>query len=488
MDQRTPLPAVAADGNRVSSGSRRFARAGVRTASAGVLIVALAAGGFRLGRTNYELPSWMPLPLVTVLGAKVSTSAPSGPVIYYRDPDGKPAYSVGPTNTPDGRPFVAVRASEDINFEETRTAEPAAAETKRLLYYRNPMGLPDTSPVPKKDSMGMDYLPVYEGEEADDGSIRLTPGKIQRAGVRSEPATLRPVVRKVRMPGTVKLDERRVAIVSMRADSFIERVENVTTGDHVKKGQRLLEVFSPDVNAAAAQLISNPGYEGSRRRLENLNVPADVIAEMERTRKVPLTIAWTAPRDGIVLERNVTDGMKAASGQVLFRLADISTIWVLADIPEQDIGSVSMGGEVAIRARSLPGRTFPGRIAQIYPQVNTETRTVRVRIEIANGDSALLPEMYADVDVNGGSGSPVLAVPDSALIDTGTRQVVIVDKGDGRFEPRDVKVGRRGEDFVEVLGGIEEGDWVVVSANFLIDAESNLKAALRGMSNPESPR
>jgi Cu(I)/Ag(I) efflux system membrane fusion protein len=488
MDERTPFTAAGAI--RESPGPRRFVRISIRIVATAVLILTVAAIGFRLGRDRHDLPPWLPQSVVVLLGGARAgpTAPPSGPVIYYRDPDGKPAYSAEPKNAPGGRPFVAVHASEDVSFDEPRTTAAPAAETKRVLYYRNPMGLPDTSPVPKKDSMGMDYLPVYEGDDTDDGSVRLSLGKVQRTGVRSEPATRRAVVRKLRIPGTVKLDERRVTIVSMRADSFIERVENVTTGDRVKKGQRLLEVFSPDVNAAAAQLISNPGFEGSRRRLENLDVPQAVIAEIERTRKVPLTIAWTAPRDGIVLERNATDGMKAASGQVLFRLADISTIWVLADVPEENIGNVTVGEEVAIRPRSLPGRVFPGRVAVIYPQVNTDTRTVRVRIEIANGDGALLPEMYADVDVVGGAGSPVIAVPDSALMDTGTRQVVIVDKGDGRFEPREVKVGRRGEDFVEIREGIEEGDRVVVSANFLIDAESNLKAALQGMSNSEAAR
>ena len=235
------------------------------------------------------------------------------------------------------------------------------------------------------------------------------------------------------------------------------------------------------MNAAAAQVISNPGFEGSRRRLENLKVPADVIAEMERTRKVPLTIVWSAPRDGIVLERNATEGMKAPSGQVLFRLADISLIWILADVPERDIGSIRVGNSVVLRARSIPDRAFSGKVAVIYPQINPETRTARVRIEIDNKDGALLPEMYVDVDLASGPTEPVLSVPESAVIDTGTRQIVIIDKGDGRFEPREVKTGVRGDELVEIREGVEEGNQVVVAANFLIDAESNLRAALRSM-------
>ncbi|HEY5066036.1 MAG TPA: efflux RND transporter periplasmic adaptor subunit [Xanthobacteraceae bacterium] len=444
-----------------------------------------AAIGFHVGRGNQALPDWVPSSISKMLDGAPAVQrvpSPTGPVVYYRDPDGKPFYSASPKSTADGRPFLAVHANEDSNFDVP------AQESKRILYYRNPMGLPDTSPVPKKDSMGMDYLPVYEGEAADDTVVKLSPGKIQRTGVRSEPAARRPIAHLLHLPGTVKLDERRITVVSMRADSFIEHVENITTGDHVKKGQRLLELFSPDVNAAAAQLIANPGLEGSRRRLENLNVPANVIADMEHTRKVPLTIVWSAPRDGVVLERNATEGMKASSGQVLFRIADISTIWVLADVPEQEMAGIKPGQAVAIRAQSIPGRTFPGQVALIYPQLNADTRTVRVRIELSNKDEALLPEMYTDVDIEIGSGAPVLTVPESALIDTGTRQVVILDKGDGRFEPREVSVGTRGNNLVEIRSGIGEGDQVVVSANFLIDAESNLKAALQGLNSSEGAR
>lgn len=334
----------------------------------------------------------------------------------------------------------------------------------------------------------MDYLPVYEGEDSNDGTIKLSAGKVQRSGVRSEAVARKIIARMVRVPGTVKLDERRISVVSMRADSFIERVENVTTGDPVRKGQRLLEVFSPDVNAAAAQLISNPGFEGSRRRLENLKVPSEVISEMERTRKVPLTIIWSAPRDGIVLERNATDGMKAPSGQVLFRLADISVIWILADIPERDIGAIRVGSSVTLRARSLMDRTFLGKVSVIYPQINPETRSARVRIEIDNKDGALLPEMYVDVDLTTGPAQPVLTVPEGAVIDSGTRQIVILDKGEGRFEPREVKTGARGDDLIEIREGVEEGNQVVVAANFLIDAESNLRAALRSMVPAEPPQ
>jgi membrane fusion protein, copper/silver efflux system len=200
---------------------------------------------------------------------------------------------------------------------------------------------------------------------------------------------------------------------------------------------------------------------------------------------VPLAFIWPSPRDGVVLMRDATEGMKMSAGDPLFRIADLSTVWVLADVTEYDLASVQLGQTATIRIRSLPGRTFQGRVALIYPQINKETRTTRVRVEVTNSDSVLRPDMYADVEISAGGGSPVVTVPDSAVIDTGTRQIVIVDKGDGRFEPRDVKVGTQGGGFTEIRNGIASGEKVVVAANFLIDAESNLKAALSGMTAAE---
>ncbi|MCB4824488.1 efflux RND transporter periplasmic adaptor subunit [Roseicella aerolata] len=366
---------------------------------------------------------------------------------------------------------------------------PPASGPRRILYYRNPMGLPDTSPVPRKDSMGMDYVPVYEGEAADDGMVRVAPGRLQTSGVRTEPVARRQVVRPVRAPGSIQLDERRVSVVALRTEAFVERVEPVTTGDRVRKGQPLMRVFSADVVAAGAQyvaMLNTPSGatsatpEGARRRLENLGVPPEVLAEIDRNRRIPQSFVWPAPRDGVVLERGAVDGMRAAPGDTLFRLADLSVVWVLAEIPERDVGSVAPGQTVEVRPRGLPDRAFQGRVALIYPQLNASTRTARVRIELPNSDGVLLPGMYAEVEVATGGGAAI-AVPDGAVIDSGTRRVVLVERGEGRYEPREVRTGRRGGGLVEVREGLAEGDRVVVAANFLIDAESNLRAALRGL-------
>ncbi len=456
-------------------------------------ILAAGAAGYWAGSRAIALPPIsFSLPWLerTASVPAHADSAAMGPVIYYRDPDGRPVYSATPRKTADGREFVAVHASEDISFEErseetTGTQIPSSGTPRKVLYYRNPMGLPDTSPTPKKDSMGMDYIPVYAGEDDEDGNtVRIAPGRLQRTGVRTEAVTERVISRKVRAPGTVQPDERNVSVIAVPADSFVSRVENITTGDRVRKGQPLLQLHSNDIAAAAVEVTVNPG-EGTRRRLQHYAVPSEVIAEIARTHVIPSAFTWYAPRDGVVLVRNATEGMKMSAGDVLFRIADLSTVWVLTDVPEYALPSVGPSQVAKIRIRNLPGQTFEGTVAMIYPQVNKETRTTKVRIVIPNPDGVLRPDMYADVEIETAAGKPVVAVPDSAVIDTGSSQVVILDRGDGRFEPRDVKVGAQGSGYTEIRDGVASGDRVVVAANFLIDAESNLKAALRGMSAAE---
>ncbi|KQQ13846.1 cation transporter [Methylobacterium sp. Leaf121] len=477
-------------------------------------LAALAAGvlGYGAGYEGSPVPAlvqqartgfvhWLPgAETRSAVPARVPTKA-TGPVVYYRDPDGKPDYSAEPKRTADGRDYRAVHASEDVRFDEPdepkampdpghgdmamgQTTMPATG-ARKVRFYRNPMGLPDTSPIPKKDSMGMDYLPVYWGEDTDDGTVRISPGKLQRTGVRTAIVERRVLSMPVRAPGAIEEDERRISVIAMRTDAFIEKVEPVTTGDHVHKGQPLLRLFSPEMNAAAAQYLTGIGYEGARRRLENLGIPPEVIDEIERSRKVPSTITWSAPRDGVVVERNVSDGMRAKSGDTLFKLVDHSRVWVLADVTERDLAAVAEGQTATVRARTFPDRVFTGAVTRIYPHLAMATRTARLRIELPNPNGDLRPGMFADVTIATGSDKPVVAVPDDAVIDTGTKQVVLLDRGEGRFEPRPVRLGTRGDGYVEIRDGIVAGDRVVTSANFLIDAESNLKAALQGLSEPK---
>jgi Cu(I)/Ag(I) efflux system membrane fusion protein len=470
---------------------KRAILAGVTVAAA----IAAAGGAFIGVRGHLHLTDASNVALVSPATAQTSADP-----IYYQDPDGHPLYSLAPMKTPDGRDYRAVPASADLSFEDESAAAPAmaVAADRKIKFYRNPMGLADTSPVPKKDSMGMDYIPVYEGEDADDGSVKLSPGKIQRTGAKSEPAAQRVIRTAIRAPGTVQLDERRVSVISMRSESWVQKVSNVTTGTRVTKGQPLMEIYSPLISSASAEYIATINSKttdgtvaygrGSRQRLLNLDVPDAVIAAMEKSGNVPIAIEWSAPRDGVVLERNAIEGMRAQPGDVLFKVADTSVVWAVIDVAERDLGAVSVAQPVKVHARSYPGREFAGKVSVIYPQVNKDTRTARIRIELSNPDFALLPDMYVDAEIDTGTMQPVLAIPESAILDTGSRQAVFVEKGQGRFEPRDVKLGHRGGGYVEVREGLTEGEPVVVSANFLIDAESNLKAALKGFSDAGEQR
>jgi len=469
------------------------------------IVVGTATGGYWAGQHGLSASDFLQMVEAGVEQAfggepqqAATAPASSGPIIYYRHPDGDSAYSSMPKRTEDGRDFVAVLASEDVSFDvrsemKAGGGEAAAPSERKILYYRNPMGLPDTSPVPKKDSMGMDYIPVFEGEADDGSTIRVSAGKLQRTGVKTALATRGAIKRPVRIPGTVTLDERRVSVVSTRTEAFLEEVADVTTGTSIEKGQPLVRFYAKEIAAAgalyAADLKGGSGRNaaaGSLQRLENLGVPAEAIAEIEKTKKVPISVTLMAPRNGVVLERMAIDGMMAEAGQTLFRVADVSTLWVMADVPEYELSSVRIGDKATVRIRSRPGKLFEGNVGLIYPEIQEQTRTARIRIELPNADGLLLTNMYAEVEIATGGTDPVVTVPDSAVIDTGERQVVIVDTGEGSFEPRNVKVGMRGEGMAEIMEGLAEGEKVVVSANFLIDAESNLKAALGALTPAEA--
>jgi Cu(I)/Ag(I) efflux system membrane fusion protein len=467
-------------------------RRSVSALSMAFAVLAAAMLGLVVGRSNSPIPGWNPA------AAKQSPvlSEVSGPIIYYRNPDGLPDYSSSPKKTSAGNDYLAVHASEDVSFEETVPEVVAAkgGERGRLRFYRNPMGLPDTSPTPKKDSMGMDYLPVYEGEQDDDSSVKVSAGKLQKVGVQSEVVERRTLNTMVRAPGTVQLDERRVSVVALRFEGFIDAVEDVTTGTHVHKGQRLMRIYGPNLSGAAAEYLSalrseagvgNQALKGARRRLENLGAPEKFIAEIERTREVPIDVGWPAPQDGEIVERAAVNGMRAAPGDILFRIVDHDVVWVIVDVAERDLSLISVGQNVTVRPRAYPDRPFTGKVSLIYPHLMAETRTARIRIELPNPDDVLRPDMYADVEIATGTEAPVLTVSNSAILDSGERQIVLLDKGGGRFEPREVKIGRRGGGRIEIREGLAEDDKVVVSANFLIDAESNLKAALNGLDSGE---
>lgn len=435
---------------------------------------------------------------------------PSGAVpteeatLYYRHPDGEPSYSLSPRRTSDGRVYLPVLASEDVSFEPVVSGEKTAAPTsgvasvaaepagRKILYYRNPMGLPDTSTSPKTDAMGMAYIPVYEGAAPNETTVIVSAGKIQRSGVKTALATFATINHRLRVPGVVEHDERKISVVSLRTEAFVEDVANVTTGAPILAGQALVTVYAKEFASAGALYAADlrggaAAAAGSLQRLRNLGAPSEMVSDIERTGRAPVSVTLRAPRDGVVLERMAVQGMMSTAGEALFRIADTSTVWIIADVPEYDLALVQRGAMAIVRFRGLPGREFKGRIDVIYPEIQSETRTAKVRIELPNRDGAMIAYMYGEVEIAALGTAPVVTVPESALIDSGDRQVVILDLGEGRFEPRDVTVGQRGTETIEIIRGIEAGDRVVVAANFLIDAESNLNAALSALAPVSRP-
>ena len=389
---------------------------------------------------------------------------------------------------------------------ESPTAATASADgRKKILYYRNPMGLPDTSPVPKKDSMGMDYIPVYEGEEGDTGgTLKLSLDKVQKLGVKTDTVTLREMSRTVRAVGTIEIDERQLYTVAPKFEGWIERLHVNTTGQQVARGEPLMEVYSPDlITAQQEYLIARKGVESLKdaspefqssmqqlvtsalQRLRNWDISQEELQRLEREGTMRQTIVLRSPVSGVVLEKPALKGMRFMPGEALYKISNLSSLWLLADVFEQDLALVRQGQPAKITVNAYPGKSFDGRVAFLYPTLAPETRTAKVRVELVNRGGLLKPAMYASVELLAGPPkAKILAVPDSAVLDSGTRQIVLVQRGEGMFEPRQVKLGMHGDGYVEVLEGLKAGETVVTSANFLIDAESNLRAALGSFGAP----
>ena len=409
---------------------------------------------------------------------------------------------------------LAPKAGLDV-WKTTSMQEPAAqgatagAEGERkILYYRNPMGMPDTSPTPKKDSMGMDYIPVYADEAAEDGNaVTVSPAKIQRSGVRTETVKARPLVGEVHGIGTIKHDESKLWVVTVRSDGYVEDLFVDRTGQQVTEGQPLFRFYSPQIQLAQADLLvamrafartgAQRELDGAMQRLRNLDVPGKRIEEVRETKTNPRTLDWPSPATGHVVEKKVIEGQRVEAGDELFRIANHEKIWVIAEIAEADIADIELGTSATVTLRAFPNAPRKGTVTFVYPEMLTpQARTIPVRIELPNPDGRIRPGMYADVTLRtGAANEPVTAVPADAIIDNGEQRIVFVAKGDGRFEPRDVTLGRKGHDagqdnddtYVEILDGIAPGEEVVTSATFLLGSESNLKAALKAFEDEATP-
>ena len=391
------------------------------------------------------------------------------------------------------RGIVVFRATDGA----AGTPPPEAKSGRRIVYYRNPMGAPDVSKTPKKDSMGMDYIAVYEDEvSGPPGTVRIAPEKVQRAGVRMALVGRRTLTRTVRAYGAIGPDERRQAVLTVKFDGFVEELLVSTTGAEVVAGQELARVWIENREMLQRQV----DYLGALRGVGGRSVDVErietvlrqfglsdaVLDALRRTGQPVRMLTLTAASAGTVLEKPALNGMRFTSGMTLFRIADLSVVWVMARVAERDLAAVTVGQAVRVMPNGASGAPITGRVGFVYPELDAATRTGMVRVELANPQGLLRIGQYADVEIETGGGQPtVIAVPDSAVIDGGARRVAFVVRGDGLFEARELTLGRRGDGFVEVLAGLAEGERIVVTGNFLIDAESNLRAAISGLGAPQ---
>jgi Cu(I)/Ag(I) efflux system membrane fusion protein len=331
--------------------------------------------------------------------------------------------------------------------------------------------------------MGMDYVPVYAGEDAGSGTVAISPEKVQLLGVRTEAVQRRALMRNVRAAGLLEVDERKQQWIAPRFEGWVQQLQVNTTGQRVTRGQALLTVYSPELESAAreVQLAHESGLaemeKSARSRLDNWQIAPQ---DLEHLQHGMTHLVLRSPIAGVVIEKMAVAGARFAPGDVLFKLADLSSVWLQAEVAEQDQGVLHVGQSVDVKVDAYPQERFSGKVSFIAPVLNEKTRTVRVRVELPNQDARLRPGMYASVAIAEAL-PPALSIPLSAVIDSGTRQVVLVQVAAGLFQPRVVQLGTRGDEQVVVLRGLAEGETVVTRANFLIDAESNLRAALGGM-------
>ncbi len=351
-------------------------------------------------------------------------------------------------------------------------------------------------------------MPAAQNEQKAAGEMEMGPGAVmvsperqQLIGLKTGLVGYRSIERTIRTVGVVEFDERRLADVNIKVEGWIESLLVNFTGEPVKKGQPLLTIYSPDLVSTqeeylqalrAKETLSKSRFpdiasgadtlvNASRRRLQYWDISDEEIATLERTRTPRKSLTLYSPIDGVVIEKMAFRGKKVMPGESLFKVADLSTVWVQGEIYEYEVPLVKLGQPAAITLASYPGEVLRGKVSYIYPVLQEKTRTVKVRVELPNTkDWKLKPQMYANVELKIPFGKR-LVVPDEALLDSGTRQLVFIDKGQGTFQPRDVKVGARVDGYVEILAGLSAGEKVVTSANFLLDSESQLKAAVGGM-------
>jgi len=453
-------------------------------AAGAVLLLAGIAGGYWVGQRQ----------------APMTAPTTERKPLFYRNPMNPAITSPVPSKDEMGMDYIPV-------YKDEPKAE------KRIMFYRNPMNPAITSPVPAKDEMGMDYMPVYADGGASDqpaGTVSIDPTTVQNIGVRTTTAQRRTLSRHIRTIGRIDYDEERLSRLYPKIDGWIEKLYINKTGEAVKKNTILLEIYSPQLVSSQEEYLlalqnrdnlqSSPFEEirrgaislaqAARERLTFLDVPEHQIRDLETTRQIKKTLHIHSPFAGIVTHIGARQGQYVTPQTELYRIADLSRVWVYVDVYEDDLGWVSVGDLADMRVTALPSRAFEGKVTAIYPYLEAKTRTARVRLEFTNRDLSLKPDMYANIVLHASRQVDAITIPTEAVVRSGAREIVFIVAGAGKFAPRQVRLGVSSEGQTQVLEGLRADEEVVVSAQFLIDSESKLREAVAkmlGTSKVETP-
>ena len=413
-------------------------------------------------------------------------------ILYYRDPMNPQMTSPTPRKASDGMDYVPVYAEGG-----------EAGNGKKIAYYKDPMHPWYTSDKPgKAPDCGMNLVPVYEGESGG-GGIKIDPTVVQNIGVKVEEVKVRQLHRIIRTVGKIQYDETKVYSINTKIGGWIDKLHVNYTGQLVRKGEPLLALYSPDLVSTQEEYLQALRYEkqmsgstireaksgaedlaeSAKRRLLYWDIPEGELAALRQRGTPEKTMTVYSPVDGYVIDKMVNGGQNVMAGMELYKIADLSTVWVMADVYQYEIPWVKVGQKAIITLSYLPGKKFEGTVTYINPTLSMETKTVKVRIAVRNTPALeFKPEMFATVEI----ASPVVvrsvAVPEQAIIRSGERDVAVIALGNGYFDPRDVTLGVSADGYVQVLNGVKAGEQIVVSSQFLIDSESNLRAAIGQMS------
>lgn len=385
----------------------------------------------------------------------------------------------------------------EMNLTPIKNNNQKSSGERKIIYWRAPMDPNEIYNEPGKSKMGMDLVPVYEDEASGSGIVTIDPEVQQNMNIKTATVQVKQLSSKVVTNGVLQTNETSEYIVTTRINGWVEKLYMNYTGQQVSKGSKLMDIYSPELVSAQQELLTALSYQNTinesslqsvresgnelvkntMRKLELLEVPESEIKRLINTKEVRTYITLYAQKSGTVLEKNIIEGQKVMGGMPLLKIANLSTLWLMADFYEYELAKVKVGSKASITFNFLPGKIYEGKVTFIYPTLDPKARTVKIRIEL-NNRGELKPSMFANITIEGEdlNGKPV--IPENAVIRSGLKDVVILSLGDGKFKPQQVQLGGYADGYYQVLSGLSEGNTIVTSAQFLIDSESNLNAAI----------